>query len=202
MNEGKVETVFEYKSAYSSRVREILNTLYPKAQVNIINSGISGDSAIGGAERLERDVLAYNPDLCVVSFGLNDSARGEEGIEKYKESLEGIFAKLCVRGIDVIFLSENAMCTGTSPHLKDERLIALSKSFSETQRSGLLKRYFEAAEESCKKFGVKYVNLYSIWERLILAGVDVTELLSNKLNHPIRDIHWFMAMKIVEAMLG
>jgi lysophospholipase L1-like esterase len=77
--------------------------------VNIINSGISGDSAIGGAERLERDVLAYNPDLCVVSYGLNDSGRGEEGIEIYKERLESIFSRLADKGIEIIFLSENSM---------------------------------------------------------------------------------------------
>ena len=33
------------------------------------------------------------------------------------------------------------------------------------------------------------------------AGVDVTELLSNKLNHPIREFHRYMAAKLVETML-
>ena len=70
------DTVFDYKSAYSTRVREILNTLYPTVQVNIINSGISGDSAPNGLKRIERDVLSYNPDLVVVSYGLNDSVFG------------------------------------------------------------------------------------------------------------------------------
>ena len=37
---NSLETVFDYKSAYSTRVRELLNMLYPSAQVNIINSGI------------------------------------------------------------------------------------------------------------------------------------------------------------------
>ena len=201
MKGESVQTVFDYKSGYSTRVSEILHMLYPNVQVNIINSGISGDSAIGGLARVERDVLAYNPDLCVVSFGLNDSGRGEEGIAKYRECLEGIFAKLCERGIEVIFLSENVMCTGTSPHLKEEKLISLSKSFANTQNSGLLHKYFDAAKEISEKYGVKYVDLHSVWENMIAAGVDVTELLSNKLNHPIREIHYYMAMKIVEAML-
>ena len=202
MNGEAVKTVFDYKSGYSTRVSEILHMLYPSAQINIINSGISGDSAIGGADRLERDVLAYNPDLCVVSYGLNDSGRGEEGIEIYKERLESIFSRLAEKGIETIFLSENSMCIGTSPHLKDEKLISLSKGFAKTQNSGLLRKYFDTAKESAEKFGVKYVDLYSVWEKMIAAGVDVTELLSNKLNHPTREIHYYMAMKIVEAMLG
>ena len=32
-------------------------------------------------------------------------------------------------------------------------------------------------------------------------GVNTTELLANKLNHPIREIHTYMAMKLLECML-
>lgn len=63
--DGNVETYFDYSSAYSTRVREILSMLYPRVQVNIINSGISGDNSLGGLRRLERDVLRYAPDLTV-----------------------------------------------------------------------------------------------------------------------------------------
>ena len=39
--EGKsVKTFFDAKSGYPVRVKEILNILYPSAQINIINSGI------------------------------------------------------------------------------------------------------------------------------------------------------------------
>ena len=31
-------------------------------------------------------------------------------------------------------------------------------------------------------------------------GVDITELLSNKYNHPIREIHYYTAVKVVEKM--
>jgi hypothetical protein len=40
-----------------------------------------------------------------------------------------------------------------------------------------------------------------VWEKLEQAGVDVTELLANKLNHPIREFHYYMAMKLIETML-
>ena len=53
ISEDAIETVFDYPSAYSTRLREILNILYPNTQINIINSGISGGNAVGGALRLE-----------------------------------------------------------------------------------------------------------------------------------------------------
>ena len=199
---NSLQTVFDYKSAFSTRVREIFNLLYPSVQVTIINSGISGDSAPVGLERLERDILAYNPDLVVVSYGLNDSVAGKEKVEDYMSSLKKIFSKIKERNIEVIFLTQNYMNTKTSPHLKDELFINLSKEFAENiQNNGVLKLYFDNAREACKEYTVPVCDLYPVWEQLERAGVDTTELLANKLNHPIRELHYYMAIKLIETML-
>ena len=197
------DTVFDNKSAYSTRVREILNTLYPTVQVNIINSGISGDSAPNGLKRLERDVLSYNPDLVVVSYGLNDSVSGIENIENYASAIKGIFAELKNRGIETIFLTQNYMNTTISPHLKDEVLINLANKLKDkVQNNNTLKEYFAKAKELAKEYGVTVCDLYSVWEKMAQAGVNVTELLANKLNHPIREYHYYIAIKLIECMLG
>ena len=197
-----LETVFDYKNVYSTRVREILNILYPTVQVNIINSGISGDCAAWGVKRLERDILSYNPDLVVVSYGLNDSSKGMDGIKEYIHSLETIFLSLKDKETEIVFLTQNYMNTQISPHLKEEKFINLAKSFSEnTQNSGVLKAYFEEAIKSCEKYNVKVCNLYAAWEKINNAGVNTTELLANKLNHPIREMHYYIAIKLIETML-
>ena len=194
-----LQTVFDYKSAYSTRVKEILNILYPNVQINVINSGISGDSARVGLSRIERDILSYNPDLVVVSYGLNDAVIGDK--ITYLSSLESIFATLKKRNIEVIFLTQNFMNTDVSVHLRDELFIKLANDFGKIQNEGRLKEYFEGAKALCENCGVEVVDLYSVWEKLYDAKVNVTELLSNKLNHPIREFHYYMAMKIVEKIL-
>ena len=193
-----LQTVFDYKSAYSTRVKEILNILYPNVQINVINSGISGDSARVGLSRLERDVLSYNPDLVVVSYGLNDAVIGDK--QAYLSSLEGIFSAVKASGAEVIFLTQNFMNTEVSVHLRDELFIKLANDFGKIQNEGRLKEYFDGAKALCEKSGVEVVDLYSVWEKLYGAKVNVTELLSNKLNHPIREFHYYMAMKIVEKI--
>ena len=196
-----LDTVFDYKSAYSTRVREILNILYPNVQVNIINAGVSGDSAHVGVKRLERDVLSMNPDLVVVSYGLNDSASGIVNIDRYANALSEIFTKLKERDTEVIFLTQNYMNTTISPHLKDELFINLAKSFKDNvQNNGTLEKYFDKAKELCKEYDVKVCDLYSIWKQMDNAGVCVTELLANKLNHPIREFHYYIAIKLIEQM--
>ncbi|CAN5447095.1 hypothetical protein BH09SUM1_BH09SUM1_05870 [soil metagenome] len=41
-------------------------------RVKMINSGISGDWAPGGLQRMDEDVLQYKPDLVMINYALND----------------------------------------------------------------------------------------------------------------------------------
>ena len=195
---NSLETVFDYKSAYSTRVREILNMLYPNVQINIINAGISGDGAHVGLQRLERDVLSMNPNLVVVSYGLNDSTGGLENIDRYIDSLKAIFTEIKKRNIECIFLTQNYMNTTVSPHLKDKLFLDLAESFKDNvQNNGTLKAYFLAAKKLCEESGVAVCDIYNVWEKMSQAGVCTTELLSNKLNHPIRELHYYIAIKLI-----
>lgn len=195
-----IETVFDYKNAYSTRLKEILNILYPNVQINVINSGISGDNAIGGANRYERDISKYLPDLVVVSYGLNDSGSGLNGVKAYGDALSKIFENANKDGAEIIFLTQNYMCEKTSCHLSDEFSIGLSKKFSDIQLGGVLDEYFNEAKKRCKENGVKICDVRSAWAKMSSGGVDVTELLANKLNHPVREMHYYMAIKLIETM--
>lgn len=198
--EGAVRTVFDAKSSYGTRLKEILNILYPCAQINIINSGISGDSAQNALKRLGRDVLRFVPDLCIVSFGLNDSCAGIEGLPVYENSLREIFKALRAAGSEIIFLTQNDFSSSVSPHLKDELLIKLARDFSYLQKERMLEKYFESAKRICQENEVKVCDLYPVWQKMLENGVNTTELLSNKLNHPIRELHYYIAIKLIEKM--
>lgn len=195
--EGNMGTHFEPTSAFCSRMREILALLYPATQINFINSGISGDSAKGGLLRLERDVLRFSPDLTVVSYGLNDCSGGMDAIPEYISNLEKLIKRIKDSGSEIIFLTQNFYNTGISPYLKTNEELELAKRLGAHQRAGVLKIAFEQAKELCLREGVRVCDLYSVWEKLYSAGVNTTELLSNKLNHPIRELHYYMAIKLI-----
>lgn len=197
---NQIETVFDYSSAYSTRLREILNILYPNVQVNIINSGISGDSTSGALMRLERDVLHYHPDLVVVSFGLNDCGNPDISLEQYRDNLRQIFSQINTIGAEIIFLTQNYMNTYASYRNPNAFLRELSKEHMQLQRSGTLKQYMQTAAAVATECGAKICDLYSVWEKLDLAGIDTTELLANKINHPVREFHYYMAIKLLETI--
>ena len=198
----KLDTIYEYNNAFPTRLREMLSLLYPSVQINIINSGISGDTVRRGLQRLDRDVIGYTPDLVVVGYGANDcNMGGENGIADYAEGLRDAFRRIKACGAEVIYLTEGPFCSKISPAITDNRLVPLAEKFSALENQGTLGRYFSAGKEVAAQEGVECCDVYSAWQMLKRAGVDTTELLANRLNHPSRDMHYYMAIKLLETIL-
>ena len=193
------ETVHDYSSAYSSRFREMIHLLYPKSQVTIINAGIAGDNAEKGLARLNKDVLQYKPDLVVVSFGLNDTGTLQKDV--YVQRIKEILLKIKATGAEAIFLTENYMCTKESFKLHHSKILSdVAKGCCVTQNEGCLKAYFDAVKEMCAEIGVPVCDIYAAWEAMEKGGVDTTNLLSNFIDHPIRQLHYYTAVKLLETM--
>ena len=197
-----METTHEFPSAYPTRLREMLNFLYPKAQINIINAGIAGDNAKGGLKRLEQDVLQYKPDLVIVSFGLNDAGVGGlQGKDEYVKTIQEILLKIKESGAEAIYLTENYMNSRVSLKLaQSEYLTGVAKDCCITQNEGHLKAYFEAAKKMCSEINVPVCDIYHAWEMMEQCKVDTTSLLSNHLNHPVRAMHYYTAVKLLEVI--
>jgi hypothetical protein len=62
------------KTSYRALVSQKFQEYYPKAHFNFVDASIGGTGAQLGAFRLDRDVLAYEPDLLFLDFTLNDNA--------------------------------------------------------------------------------------------------------------------------------
>ena len=199
--QGGIKTVFDSCSGYPEKVKQILSSLYPTAPVSVVNLGINGGCAKEGAQRFERDVSSCNPDLLIVGFGLNDSNAEENGIQEYQDSLRTIFQKARNAKIETVFLTPNMFNTYTGRSVSGGICTQLAGIFAERQKSGLFDRYIEAARQVCSEERVKVCDCYKIWKQLYASGADTTALLSNGLNHPIREIHTIMAWEIVKTIL-
>lgn len=200
-NSGGFDNVFDRENVYHKKVSEILGVLFPTVPLNIINAGIAGTAAVYGLERIERDVLSKNPDLTVVCFGLNDCGNEDDGIDGYVDALRGIFRRLREAGSEIIFMTPCMMAENVSETIHPD-FIELAKKLSERQQRGVLDRYMDAARKLCGEENIPVCDVYSKWKRMAELGVDVTELLANKLNHPTRDMHWLFANSLVETMMG
>lgn len=201
--DGHINTVFDKNNAYHAHLAKIFAAVYPNVPVNMINAGISGGSAVRGLERLERDVLRHQPDLLVVSFGLNDATvGGREKVDEYGDTLKSIFEKAKAAGIDVIFMTQNMMNTGLSDLINEQTGESVAENTMKIQNEGILDLYFDKAKEVAKECGVTVCDCYAKWKKLYENGADITELLANKINHPTREMNWLFAVTLFETIMG
>lgn len=202
-SDGGIQTVFDAENAYGAKLKKMLNVLYPQTQINLINSGISGDWAGGGLNRLNRDVLKYSPDLVVVGFALNDACvYGRERIGEYEETLTSIVKKIKNAGSECILLTPNYMCTEVSCHISGEEVLKnAAENFAIIQNDGVLDDFVEVIKKVAVEQGAVLCDVYAEWKKAYAAGVNVTELLANKLNHPLRGVHYFTAFMLLKCIL-
>lgn len=201
--DGHINTIFDKNNAYHAHLAKIFTAVYPTVPVNMINAGISGGSAVRGLARLDRDVLRHQPDLVVVAFGLNDATvGGREKVGEYGEALRSIFEKINTAGIDAIFMTENMMNTKLSDHITEQTGESVAVNTMKIQDEGVLDLYFDKAKEVAKECGVTVCDCYAKWKKLAENGADTTELLSNKINHPTREMNWLFAVSLFETIMG
>ena len=197
----ELRTRYDQEKGYHHQLARMLATLYPLVPVNLINAGICGDGAPHGLERLERDVLRWNPDLTVVCFGLNDSMRGMDCLQEYADALRGIFTKLQTAGSEVIFMTPNMMCTYVDYTITDDLLRNAAEKCVKTQETGILEAYLNEAKALCAQLGIPVCDCYGKWKQLYENGVDVTQLLAGNINHPTEEMHKLFAVSLLETMM-
>ena len=199
---GRVETEFRPEQSYASCVRQMFSVLFPTVVPVIVNAGISGDTAVGGLKRLDRDVLRMRPDLVVVCYGLNDAGGAAAGLPTYETSLREIFAKIRSAGAEIIFLTPNLRVAHPKRPFHVPVLDEVAAQVSKNERDGWLARYMDCARTVCRSSGVPVCDCNALWSALAAAGVDTDELLANRVNHPIPALHKMFAYELIKTMFA
>ena len=100
--------------------------------IRVHNAGISGDTAGGGLSRLERDVLRLEPDLVIISFGLNDM-KNHVPVEVFHRNMVKIVQGVKAAGGRPVLLTTTRLQRGTGmvtradPGLYNEAVRALAE---------------------------------------------------------------------------
>ncbi len=73
--------------------QRLCNETYGLGVVAIHGSGVNGETAWDGLQRLDRDVLQYKPDLVTICFGHNEVHQGVS-IADFQRSTEAIITRI------------------------------------------------------------------------------------------------------------
>lgn len=194
---GSLRGEIDYESVYHNRLKKKILALSSYVPVNVINAGIGGITAKASLGRLDSQVLAHNPDLVIVCFGLNDV---NGSLEDYLTSLKTIFEKCKGAGAEVIFLTPNMLNTYVADDT-EKRWWDYAHVTAEMQNSGRFDRYIESAVRLANDESVTVCDCYAKWKELAKTQ-DTTMLLCNRINHPTREMHQLFADSLFECIFG
>lgn len=184
-----------YETVYWNRLKKKINAVRNYVPVNVINAGIGGITAAGSLSRMEKQVFSHNPDLVIVCFGLNDV---NCPLEEYLASLEKIFKRSLESGAETIFMTPNMLNTKVADDT-DSSLKEYAQKTAQMQNGGRMDTYMSEACALAQKIGVDVCDCYSKWKKLSETE-DITLLLANRINHPIKEMHELFAQSLFEIV--
>ena len=127
----------------------------------IINAGSCGNRATDGMVRLESDVLRFNPDLVIISFGMNDAGAGKSGLEDFSQSIRELVNRVRDKnGCEVLLRTPNPVVV---PH---------QTGLSKQQRPGHCwpeqhqHLYSQRMVALARELGCPVVDHYALWSQL------------------------------------
>ena len=162
--------------------------------VEVIREGIGGERTDQALERLERDVIARDPDIVTVMYGTNDAYvdRGKDGprlpAAAYEKNLREIVTRLKTAGIGVVLMTEPPLAR----HLRYE-----DEPYRSHGENFMTIPFMDAVRRTAVLTGVPLVDNYQAFAQAALDGGDVAALMTDGM-HPNPEGHRLIA----RTMLG
>lgn len=136
---------------------DILSATYPELNIQIVNSGISGNTSQALRDRWETDVLSFKPEWLSICIGINDSIgkflypkhlEQTESYQRYTDNLE--------------YMVKTAQESGT-------KVILVSPYTAEPWSDDPLRKDMDEFRSICKKtaekFSCTYVDIQEMFDR-------------------------------------
>jgi hypothetical protein len=102
---------YAVRRGFPSFWKEMLQRKYPEAKIEMINSGVSGDTTMDGLARLDWSVLSYEPDLVTINFGINDCVL-RLGLEEFEMNFVEMVRRIRAGpGSEILLLSSQPLET-------------------------------------------------------------------------------------------
>ena len=155
---------FAVRRGFPSFWKALLAEKYPEANVEMINSGISGDMSLDGLARLDFSVLSYEPDLITINFGINDCVLG--------------------LGLDEFEMNFVEMVRRIRAGPNSEILLLSSQPLETQPYDRMVLDYYQAVERVAREMDVGFVDVYGAWMQRVEKGTPLGSLILPGLDHP------------------
>ncbi|MCP4169914.1 MAG: DUF2920 family protein [Fuerstiella sp.] len=116
----------------------------PRANIQMINAGVSGHTTVNALARIDKDVISKQPHLVIVMFGMNDVTRIPLAV--YRQNLRSIITRCEDHGAAVL------LCTPNSVYENSAR------------PNGRLAEFSDAVRRLANELKLPLVDCFSAWQ--------------------------------------
>ena len=167
-------------NSYPSVLQNELTRLYPGVEVNVVNRGVGGNSAVQMYHRMKDEVLAEEPNLVIWQTGVND-AINDIGIDKFKRILRKGIAALREAKIDVMLMDHQPL-----PRM---------------ERYPLYTQYLMALREVAAETGVPVFKRFDVMNQLLKDGkLRQDEIFSSDALHLVDHSYYCIATTLAQSI--
>lgn len=136
---------------------------YGNGVCNMINSGKCALTYADGRKRLDNDVLRFNPDLVILTFGMNDADGGGKYLEIFRNQVRECIGRIRVASCsEILIRTPNPVAVNGLP-LPPEQAIS-GKPLETAKRP--LKLYSEALVQLAEENWIARLSItisYGLW---------------------------------------
>lgn len=162
---------------YVDFLREMLHVKFPQGKLNLVNSGIPGDTADSGLYRLRGDVLHYNPNCVFIQYALNDAFSGYSELQ-FKDNIRGIIDRIREAGdADMILI--------TSGYIDDEH------------DNRIVEGFYRQLDALGERYGIPVARVHEYWREKVREGIPFESLVQYDGVHPTEEGYRLMAEAVM-----
>ncbi len=176
--------------------------------VRVVNSGIGGHTTANGKARFEKDVLAHEPEVAVIQFGINDSAVDvwkkppatgpRMALADYRKNLTAFAQALKQRGARVILMTPNPIYW--SPTLLKLYAHPPYRPEDPDGMNVLLREYAEAVRAIARDEGAGLIDVFEAFKKADEQPARKPGWLCRDGMHPDDDGHRLVADLLIEHL--
>jgi hypothetical protein len=177
--------------AYPHLLHRGLKERFPYAVINVVVTAIGGENSESGAQRFERDVLAFHPDVVTIDYALNDR---RIGLDRSRVAWQSMIESALANGAKVLLLTPTLDQTcQAAPN--QNGMAGLPEAAELPLAAVPLVQHAAQIRELADTCGVGLVDSLAAFDRYQQAGA-LSDLLSWP-NHPNRRGHELVALELL-----
>jgi acyl-CoA thioesterase I len=171
------------RQAWSHALGDVLKIIHPRAQLEMINAGISGNTTTHALARLKSDVLDHQPDLIVVMLGMNDVVHNT--LETFRRNLRQIVQLTLAHHAEVVLMTPNAIAPDDPARIPVR-----------------LAEYAQAVREVAQENNLNLSDAYQVFEDIRVNDHHEWMRIMSDPVHPNMRGHQLFAITVAETITG